>query len=237
LPANSDCRTHGTYSNNSLQSNKIRSQDAIIPIKGDSAVDDNNIAVIVGDSKDVHGEGGHHHATRSIILILALSLHRIFEGMSVGLQDSVINVASLFAAVMCHEMVIGLSLGLQFVKSEFSLRRLLIVSFVCSSIMPVGVLMGLAMTETGSDASSIDIANGLLQATAMGTFIYVTFFEILQEEVDAHDTSLAKVVCVAAGFAMMALLNLIPEEQLMTRSSPAGFTTQTPDSLQNTTAT
>ncbi len=57
--------------------------------------------------------GHEHHSTRSIILILALSLHRVFEGMSIGLQQNVQNTGSLFLAVMCHETVIGFSLGLQ----------------------------------------------------------------------------------------------------------------------------
>lgn len=166
------------------------------------------------------GGGGHHHATRSIILILALSLHRIFEGMSIGLQHSVTNVASLFGAVMCHETVIGFSLGLQFVKSGFALRRLVVTSVVCSCIMPVGVLIGLAMTEFGRTSDTVDIANGLLQAIAMGTFIYVTFFEILQEEVDPEDTSLAKIVFIAIGFTLMALLDLIPEEMVETSLTP-----------------
>jgi len=156
--------------------------------------------------------GGHHHATRSLILILALSLHRIFEGMSIGLQQTVASVISLFGAVMCHEMVIGFSLGLQFVRSGFALRRLLITSLVCSLIMPLGVLIGLVMTEVDSSSGIVDIANGILQAIAMGTFIYVTFFEILQEEVDSDDTSIGKIVFIAVGFALMALLNLVPED-------------------------
>ena len=160
--------------------------------------------------------GGHHHATRSLILILALSLHRIFEGMGIGLQQTVTSVVNLFGAVMCHETVIGFSLGLQFVRSGFALRRLLITSFVCSVIMPLGVLIGIAMTEIESSSGNVDIANGILQAIAMGTFIYVTFFEILQEEVDADDTSLGKIICIAIGFAIMALLTLIPEEVTVT---------------------
>jgi len=165
--------------------------------------------------------GGHHHATRSLVLILALSLHRIFEGMSIGLQQTVTSVVSLFGAVMCHEMVIGFSLGLQFVRSGFALRRLLVTSLVCSLIMPLGVFIGLVMTEIQSGGSNIDIANGLLQAIAMGTFIYVTFFEILQEEVDSEDTSIGKIVCIAAGFAIMALLDLIPEGEI--NSSQASY--------------
>ena len=101
----------------------------------------------------------------------------------------------------------------QFVKSDLSLRPLLVTSLVCSSIMPLGVAIGIVMTETGSEDNAIAIANGILQAIAMGTFIYVTFFEILQEEIDPDDTSLGKICFIAAGFALMALLDLIPEEQ------------------------
>jgi zinc transporter 1/2/3 len=215
--AGSSCRMAGTGEccNDPPQTSKDWSQKEkhiVITMKVDNKPVEQDVASSIGDI-DAHTHGGHHHATRSIILILALSLHRIFEGMSIGLQTNLTSVASLFGAVMCHETVIGFSLGLQFVKSDFGLRRLLITSFVCSSIMPVGVLIGLIMTETGSDASSIEIANGVLQAIAMGTFIYVTFFEILQEEVNPEDTSICKIVCIAAGFVMMALLDLIPEEQ------------------------
>jgi len=190
--------------------------------------------VVETASLGMHGSG-HHHATRSLILILALSLHRIFEGISIGLQQTVANVASLFGAVMCHETVIGFSLGLQFVRSGFALRRIVITSFVCSVIMPLGVLIGLVMTEIESTSGNVDIANGILQAIAMGTFIYVTFFEILQEEVDSEDTSLGKIVCIAAGFALMALLNLIPEGHISSATNPSYLETSTAALLVNST--
>lgn len=161
---------------------------------------------------DDHQHDHHHHSTRSIILIIALSMHRIFEGMTIGLQGSVHNIWSLFLAVMCHELVIGFSLGLQLVKSRLSLRRMCITSFVCSVIMPLGVALGIVLTELGGEDGKLAMANGILQAIAMGTFIYVTFFEILQEEIDPNDTSLGKIFFIFAGFVMMALLDLIPEE-------------------------
>ena len=67
------------------------------------------------------------------------------------------------------------------------------------------------MTEVGTDSAAMEIANGIMQAFACGTFIFVTFFEILQEEIDPHDTSIGKVASVACGFFAMALLQLIPE--------------------------
>lgn len=155
----------------------------------------------------------HAHSTRSLILIVALSLHRIFEGMSLGLQHSTQNVWNLFIAVLCHETVIGFGLGLQFVKNRFSFRKMLLATVLCSLIMPIGVAIGTVLVEVGGQSNSLNLVNGILQGISTGTFIYVTFFEILQEEIDPHDTSLSKFFSVFAGFLVMAALCAIPEDQ------------------------
>lgn len=177
------------------------------------------------------GAGNSHHEVRSLVLIIALSLHHIFEGLSLGLQSSVQRVFTLLIALMSHEMIISFSLGLQFVKCQYSLRRMLVTSFCCSIIMPIGVAVGMIMSEVGATSSALDIANGVLQAFACGTFIYVTFFEILQEEINPHDTSIGKVTGAALGFIAMALLTLIPEPL---PESPSTDTT-TESILQNST--
>jgi len=112
---------------------------------------------IVSNTLSFHSVGLHH-----CIAYIFLLYHLKFElwtehlshffflcistvvllGMSVGLQQSLQNTWSLFLAVMCHETVIGFSLGLQLVKSRLGVRRLLITSLVCSIIMPIGVAAG-----------------------------------------------------------------------------------------------
>lgn len=165
------------------------------------------------------------HSTRSLVLILALSLHRIFEGISVGLQHTESKVWNLLIAVMCHETVIGFSMGLQFVKNGFKLRRMVIASVLCSLIMPVGVAIGTVIVEVGHESNTLNILNGVLQGIATGTFIYVTFFEILQEEIDAHDTCISKVFSVFVGFALMAALCAVPEEQESTLAASGHLAT------------
>jgi zinc transporter 1/2/3 len=144
-------------------------------------------------------------------LIMALSLHHIFEGLALGLQHSVQRVFTLLLALMCHETIISFSLGLQFVKCGYSLKRILITTLLCSIIMPIGVTIGTILTELGTETVTIDMISGFLQAFAAGTFIFVTFFEILQEEIDPHDTSIGKIASVFLGFIVMALLTLIPD--------------------------
>ncbi len=164
-------------------------------------------------SNAVEEDLAYAHSTRSLVLVVALSLHRIFEGMSLGLQHTTHNVWNLFIAVLCHETVIGFGLGLQFVKNGFSLKKMLIASSLCSIIMPIGVAIGTVLVEVGGESNNLNLVNGILQGISTGTFIYVTFFEILQEEIDPHDTSLSRFFSVLIGFGVMAALTAIPEEQ------------------------
>lgn len=170
-----------------------------------------DVSSIDSHSLHEHAGGASHHDVRSLVLIVALSMHHIFEGLSLGLQTTVQRVFTLLVALMCHEIIISFSLGLQFVKCKYSLRRMLVTSACCSIIMPIGVAIGMIMSEVGATSTALDMANGILQAFACGTFIFVTFFEILQEEINPHDTSIGKVTGAAIGFTVMALMTLIPE--------------------------
>jgi len=71
----------------------------------------------------------------------------------------------------------------------------------------------MVMSEVGEPTTAMRVVDGVLQAFATGTFIFVTFFEILQEEIDPRDTSIGKVSSALAGFIVMSLLMLIPIEE------------------------
>jgi len=97
---------------------------------------------LYGQNHTDGGDQGNYHAMRSIILILALSLHHLFEGISLGLQRTVTGAFMLLIALLCHETIISFSLGLQFVKCGYTTRKHYITAFVCSIIEPIGVAVG-----------------------------------------------------------------------------------------------
>ena len=76
--------------------------------------------------------GGHSHggdmtgedvnasfeaALRGFLVILALSLHAIFEGIALGLTGTENSVWFLFFAIASHKFVISFCVGMQFVSS------------------------------------------------------------------------------------------------------------------------
>lgn len=163
--------------------------------------------------------GGHSHdftlqSTRSVLLLLALSLHHVFEGISIGLKHTQASVWSLCVAIISHEVIIAFSLGMQLTRTYSSTKRIVGASVFCSLMVPVGVALGMSIMETGSQGNkAIDITNGVLQGMSTGVFIYITFFEILASEMSHGQLSLAKLLFMLFGFVIMAALGLIPEQE------------------------
>ena len=83
---------------------------------------------------------------------------------------------------------------------------------------------GMTMSEVGEPSTAMGIVDGVLQSFATGTFIYVTFFEILQTEIDPRDTSIGKVTSALAGFVVMSLLIMIPVDS-SSDDEPSGVAT------------
>ena len=54
-----------------------------------------------------------------------------------------------------------------------------------------------------------DVANGVLQGVAGGTFLYITFFEVLPQEMKLPKKRLLKVFFVMLGFASISGLLFI----------------------------
>ncbi|XP_029646476.1 zinc transporter ZIP3-like [Octopus sinensis] len=143
---------------------------------------------------------------RSVLLLLALSLHTIFDGLTVGLEKTVNNVWSMFTAVIIHKILIGFTLGLQmFENAQWSVRRTIFLMFIFSVISPIGIVIGILIEDLNVQSVSEHFVSALLKALATGTFMYVTFFEILGREI-SHDATPLQILFAIIGFGMMTEL-------------------------------
>ncbi|XP_076401037.1 zinc transporter ZIP2 isoform X1 [Peromyscus maniculatus bairdii] len=163
-----------------------------------------------------HAFGFHKHPPvpspsrgplRALILLLSLSFHSVFEGLAVGLQTSVAATIQLCVAVLAHKGLVVFSVGLRLLKIGTGTRwaAFCILSFALMS--PVGLALGMTVTG-GASGPAQGLAQAVLEGVAAGTFLYVTFLEILPRELACPEAPLAKYGCVAAGFAFMALIAL-----------------------------
>ena len=147
------------------------------------------------------------HSIRALVLLLALSLHTVFEGLALGLQETTNGVLSLLLAISIHKCIIAFTLGLQLTQTQPRGRVILFMAlFAFMSALGVGV--GIGVTNIDMDEVSKSTTEGVLQGIATGTFIYVTFFEVLQKEL-GNDNELLKVIPAIAGFGIMSALTFL----------------------------
>ncbi|XP_064115570.1 zinc transporter ZIP1-like [Macrobrachium nipponense] len=161
----------------------------------------------------IHHDIASHSSLRSLLLLFALSLHSIFEGLAVGLQETIDDVVALFLVVIFHKGIIAFSLGLNMVQSKLSMSQMLLgIMFFCVTA-PLGVGIGMGIMELQASFTTAAIS-GILQGIACGTFLYVTFFEVLPHEMNNGENRLLKLLFIILGFsAVCGVLYLDPDAQ------------------------
>ncbi|XP_045110476.1 zinc transporter ZIP1-like isoform X1 [Portunus trituberculatus] len=180
---------------------------------------------------DAEHEHGGHGVPTSIIFLLALGVHSLFEGMAVGLQTQKEKVLEFSVAVLVHELVMAFSFGME-VSNSNTLSRwgkgLYVIIF--TSTIPLGIAAGVGLQSANS--AYREIVSAVLEAFATGIFIHVIFIEVLAKEFPHHHhhhrrhdneletestktipTSevcllLEKVVCICCGIATLILLSV-----------------------------
>ncbi|XP_005090365.1 zinc transporter ZIP1 [Aplysia californica] len=152
-----------------------------------------------------------HSPLRTLLLLLALSLHSVFEGLTIGLQLSVGEVLGIFAALVLHKSILSFSLGMNLVQSKLSVKSAIKSVVVFSLSSPVGIAIGITITDLWDSVSS-GLIHGLLQGIASGTFLYIIFFEILPKEFNCESDRLLKVLCLIVGFAAVTGILFLDED-------------------------
>ena len=147
-------------------------------------------------------------AMKAVVMFVALSSDCIFEGLSLGLQSSEAGVWNLVIAILSHEVVIAFMLGLELLK-HYTPKQVFWLGFFYAMTNPIGISTGTAIHATMGGDDVFEVVSGILQALCGGVFIYVTFIEILSREF-VGSSSIIKTSAVFIGFAVMALLKLVP---------------------------
>ncbi|KAK7496902.1 hypothetical protein BaRGS_00011882 [Batillaria attramentaria] len=146
---------------------------------------------------------------KSFVLMLALSLHTVFDGLVIGLQESERDVWTLLAAIGLHKTLIAVSISLSLLVSHRSHpRATLVYLFLFSLVAPLGVLIGTVLTETDFDEHAQGLTSGVLQSVATGTFMYVTFVESLKDRFESSER-LLNVLLVLVGFGCVCALRVL----------------------------
>lgn len=144
---------------------------------------------------------------RLVSLVLALSAHSVFEGLALGLQEDNAKLGSLFLGVAVHETLAAVALGVSVAKAALGMRDAVKLGVTVSLMIPLGAVVGLGIESVQTLAAGV--VSVVLQGLAAGTFLFVTFFEILSRELEDKQDRLLKVLFLILGYAVLAALTFI----------------------------
>lgn len=141
------------------------------------------------------------------VLFLVLSIHSLITGFALGIEDGGVAALALLIAVLAHKGTATFALGLKVrpvcsSSTQFGMRML-----AFSLTTPLGVLVGLLMLSRLSQTSA-PMVEGIFDALAAGTFIYVAVFEILAKEFRSKEHGFSLVLSMVMGATLMAIVAL-----------------------------
>ena len=189
--------------------------ELLITSDGDDAVVDAERGARNDSAPGHHRHHHPHHAdpleaatSGGYVVLAALSVHSLLEGIGLGSQQSIASASTVAIAIIIHKGIAAFALGLRLAPIKTSWHRLVVCMAVFSAASPFGIVIGMIAQSNGSDLLLSSI-NGL----SAGTFLYVGVIEMLAPELEKDTASplFTKTLPVTAGMAVFALLALLPD--------------------------
>uniref|UniRef100_A0AC34GT72 Uncharacterized protein n=1 Tax=Panagrolaimus sp. ES5 TaxID=591445 RepID=A0AC34GT72_9BILA len=149
--------TSTTRQNNGLHDADIN--EPLVNLDSDSDQDDleeiqfrtvvpSNAHHLHDHSDDEHEHGHHHHilpgetgSIEYILLLIALSVHSIFEGIALGAQQELNGFMKFLLSVMVHEVLCSFAYGVSLSKQRIPLKKALGSILFLSFSLPIGILV------------------------------------------------------------------------------------------------
>lgn len=143
----------------------------------------------------------------SYALAIVLSVHSVLTGAALGSENTLAGSAVILLAVVAHKGAAGFALVVDFQRAGFPRREVLVLLTLFSVMTPLGVVFG-AVLDHFLEAIYGRLFEGMFDALAAGTFLYIAVLEILAKEFAARERLVAKFAFVSLGLCVMALIAL-----------------------------
>ncbi len=156
-----------------------------------------------------HNAMGHHgphfDLKKAWLFIIAITLHKLPEGLAVGVAygaENLTNPLSLVVGIAAHNIPEGLTIAISLVAAGNSRLRAALTAAAIGLVQPLGAIVGLFFMEIQFNI----VPYGM--ALAGGTLLFVVINEILPETYGMKETN-KSAAAVFAGFIFMTYLTMV----------------------------
>lgn len=139
-----------------------------------------------------------------LLILLALTIHGLFEGISIGIACSAKEVWYSLTVVSSDKFIIAFCLGMEIVASRTKTSMAIVYIFIYAALSSLGIGMGAFVNNFSMKCS--EMITLVLQGFAAGALLFVVFFEILLDETRR---GFGQYFAVLGGFTTMLLISCV----------------------------
>ncbi|NXO96866.1 S39A1 protein, partial [Certhia brachydactyla] len=130
--------------------------------------------------------------------------HAVLEGLALGLREGDAAALRVLLALLLHKGAVAFGLSLELLRSRLRPPAVASCLVLLALMSPLGVGVGTALA-TGAGPRQ-RLCRAVLEGLAAGTFLFVTFLEILPQELGVPQNRIPKVILILAGFALVSAI-------------------------------
>jgi zinc transporter 1/2/3 len=149
--------------------------------------------------------GGDYHAGQAWIFFVALSIHSIFDGFSLGAETTETGLTSVMIAILAHKLLDGFSLGVPVYLAKFPLWKSLSFLIFCAAMTPLGIAIAMVTVEV-NDGPDAALVRGIFLACSAGSFLFISLIELLPSSLADGKWAAGKWIAVVLGWALMVII-------------------------------
>ena len=146
---------------------------------------------------------------QSLVVVVALGIHSIFEGLALGVMKDSSEALALLLAILLHKWAEALSIAVSLHQRKAGKCEIFVLLSVFSVLGPLGVGLGWSILEYS--ATLVSVIAGSLSA---GTFMYMGASEVVSEDFEGGGRKHTKCMCYALGVVVIFAVAMVSEHVL-----------------------
>ncbi|CAM8900795.1 unnamed protein product [Rhodiola kirilowii] len=148
----------------------------------------------------------------SILLIVALCFHSVFEGIAIGVAETKADAWKALWTICLHKVFAAIAMGIALLRMlpNRPLLTTIAYAFAFAISSPIGVAIGIVIDAT-TQGNVADWIYAISMGVATGIFIYVSINHLLSkgyvpQKIVSVDTPMYKALAVSLGVGVIAVV-------------------------------
>ncbi|CAB3404332.1 unnamed protein product [Caenorhabditis bovis] len=149
--------------------------------------------------------GGEARISRSLLFVTAFVLHVFLECFAFGVQNDIKSAMSLFIGITIHKAIVMFSIGMKLTRNH-PIRWWIVMSLVVfiAFCNVLGGSIGIIIESSNMNTTDKSLTTAILMSISLGTFIFISFFEMLAPERANNHSNILQCCSAMLGFVIIA---------------------------------